>query len=95
LTESSFPSFVRGDVDNSGQLDLSDCIRMIASLFGAEESAQCLPTLDVNGGEKADLADMITLLAYMFMEGTPPAGEFPECETLPRSSRCPVTHQCL
>jgi len=73
-------AFVRGDVDQSGGVDLSDPINVLLYLFAGDETAQaCLSAADVNDSGAVNLADALYALNYLFAGGPPPPPPFPEC----------------
>src|SRR5262245_41738838 len=82
LTGSSLEgaSFVRGDVDASGTLDLSDGIRVLGYLFlGSPATLDCEDAADVDASGTIDLSDAIYLLSYLFLGGEAPSAPFPSC----------------
>ncbi len=80
------PGFLRGDMNYSGTIDLSDAIRLLSILFlGVED--QCPGAYDVvadiNSTGNVDIADPVFLLRYLFLDGPMPAPPFGTCEPLP------------
>ncbi len=71
--------FVRGDVNGSLTIDLSDPIFLLNYLFTMGPEPACLDTADVNDSGGVDLSDPITLLNYLFTMGPEPAAPFPDC----------------
>ncbi len=74
--------FLRGDADSSGDLDISDPIRILLHLF-ASFDVGCRDAADVSDDGIVDQADAIALLMYLFEPGPPPAAPFPEVGTDP------------
>ncbi|MEM7164273.1 MAG: LamG-like jellyroll fold domain-containing protein [Planctomycetota bacterium] len=71
-------SFIRGDFNCDGVVDVSDPIAILGSLFlGA--AACCQQAGDVIGDGNVDVADPVALLGYLFATGPPPAMPFPLC----------------
>jgi hypothetical protein len=70
--------FLRGDVDENGEVDLSDALALVNYLFTGQATATCLDTLDADDSGSVDLTDSIYLLNYLFKGGTPPPPPFPE-----------------
>ena len=64
-------TFLRGDVNLDGKVDLSDPIRMILVLF-AGHRIRCLNPADSNDDGRVDLSDVIHLLDYLYLEGPLP-----------------------
>ena len=72
--------FLRGDVDGSGRLAVSDAIRILAHLFQGDGSAvPCEDAADPDDSGAIDLADAIHLLSGLFLGGPAPAAPFPAC----------------
>jgi len=72
--------FLRGDVDGSGRLAVSDAIRILAHLFRGDASAvPCVDAADADDSGAIDLADAIHLLSGLFLGGPAPAAPFPGC----------------
>jgi hypothetical protein len=66
-------TYMRGDIDANGVIDLSDIIMLVAYYRGIVEIPEPLDRADVNGdGIIGDLADIIYLIAYYRGEGDPP-----------------------
>lgn len=65
-------SFIRGDANGSGGIDLSDAITILGYLFGNPDDAgkvtvpKCFDAADGNDDEKIDLSDAIKVLDYLF-----------------------------
>ena len=72
------PTFLRGDTDLSGTLNIADVIRLLEILFqGGALGMTCEDALDVNDSGIANIADAIYLLSYLFGGGPDPAAPFP------------------
>jgi len=69
---------LRGDVDESKVLDISDAIATLERLFKGGDPI-CMAAADVDGTGIVDLTDPINLLLYLFVGGDPPAAPFPTC----------------
>ena len=74
---------MRGDVEESGLIDLADPISILQRLFLGGASI-CSFAADVDGSRLVDLSDAIYLLNYQFQGGSPPVLPFPECAPVPR-----------
>jgi hypothetical protein len=82
--EAAFPrpvSFVRGDVNADGGLDIGDAIFTLTYFFLDGAAPPCLKSADADDGGAVDLADAIYLLSYLFAGGLPPAPPFEGCGT--------------
>ncbi|MGE3166243.1 MAG: M12 family metallo-peptidase [Planctomycetota bacterium] len=69
-------SFVRGDANATGSVDISDAVLTLGYLF-AGDSVSCLDALDVADDGQVNIGDAISLLSYLFSGGTAPAAPFP------------------
>ena len=80
-------SFIRGDRNGDGGIDIADAIGILGFLFSGE-TATCLDALDSNDDGSVNIADGIYLLDFLFSGGTPPpaphpnAGVDPTADTL-------------
>ena len=72
--------FLRGDVDESGNVTLTDAVQVLDRLFAGRSRLTCLVAADVDDNERVDVSDAIRLLDWLFLQGRAPAGAFPECE---------------
>ena len=72
-------TFVRGDCNSDGNLDLSDPIAILGYAFGPDPEPTCLAACDANADASVGLVDAIGLLATLFSGGFPPPPPFPEC----------------
>ena len=69
--------FLRGDVDQSGLVDITDPILVLNYLFLGGDTPTCLDAADVNDTGKVDISGAILLLNFLFLGGQPPAVPFP------------------
>ena len=69
--------FVRGDVDLDGQLNLTDGLMILASLFLGGDDPECEDAADVNDSGRIDVADASALFGFLFLGSAPPAGAAP------------------
>lgn len=72
-------SFQRGDVNDSGVLDLSDAVSALTYLFSEGSRPTCLDAADANDDGKLDISDPVGILSYLFSAARPPAAPFPDC----------------
>ncbi len=76
----SAAEFVRGDVNQSGALDISDAVRTLLYLFSEDYTAlDCADAADANDSGAIDLADAVFCLGYLFAGGPQPPPPFPGC----------------
>ena len=71
-------TFIRGDVNADGGLDISDGIACLQVLFSGAGTT-CEIALDTNSSNAVDLADAISILDGLFIGGPPPGAPFPGC----------------
>jgi hypothetical protein len=69
--------FIRGDVDRSGQVDISDSVRVFGALFLGGPQLSCLDAADANDSGRVNIADGIYILNYLFRGGSEPPAPFP------------------
>ena len=70
------PSFVRGDANEDGLVDLSDAVKIVFALFGGQLLG-CEDAADVDDSEALDITDAIYLLDFLYREGSAPPAPFP------------------
>jgi len=63
---------MRGDADNSGAVDISDVVYVIAYIFSGGESPDPIEAGDANCDGSCDISDAVHLIAYIFSGGAPP-----------------------
>jgi hypothetical protein len=69
--------FIRGEVNGSDSVDLSDAVRILDFLFrGADIDP--VEAADTNFDGAVDLSDAVYLLGYLFLGGPAPSAPFPE-----------------
>ncbi len=72
------PSFIRGDANQDGTIDITDPIFSLTYLFSSGP-ADCLQALDANDDNGVDLGDAIYILTYLFGSGPAPTSPNPDC----------------
>ncbi len=81
--------FRRGDADGDAAVTLADAFQTLEVVaLGANHS--CPGALDINNDSLLDLADAVSLLEYLFLDGPPPRVPFPSCgvPTYPGNFSC-------
>ncbi|MEM7264187.1 MAG: spondin domain-containing protein, partial [Planctomycetota bacterium] len=88
--------FVRGDVDASGVLQVTDAVRLLETMFSGGDPFECERAADVNDSNAVDIADAVILLTYLFLDGNPPVAPFPACgpDTTPDALSCEAFASC-
>ncbi|MCK4224324.1 MAG: hypothetical protein KAX39_04025 [candidate division Zixibacteria bacterium] len=66
------PSFLRGDANGDGMIDLGDVVYLINYLYEDGPAPDPLWTGDANGDEVIDLGDLVYLINYLYKDGPPP-----------------------
>lgn len=73
-------SFVRGDVNGDGAIQITDAINLIQGLFGLLPGGySCQRAADVNDSNTIDIADPLILLTHLLLAGPPPPSPYPSC----------------
>ena len=65
-------SFRRGDVNDSGALELTDAISFLGWLFLGSTGAGCMDAADTDNSGRLDLSDAINILVFLFGGDLPP-----------------------
>lgn len=69
--------FVRGDINNDGNVDIADAVFALGYLFSQGDPPPIPMALDVNNDGQNNVADAIYLLNHLFGSGAPPPAPFP------------------
>ena len=86
-------SFLRGDCNDDGNVDLADGIYLLSFIFVDPNVPFCNEVCDTNGDGVSNIADFIYQVSYFFLGGQPPPPPFPTCgSTLPAT--CPDYDGC-
>ena len=72
-------TFVRGDTDGSGRLDITDPIRTLAQLFRGARVLACEKAADANDDGAVDISDAMFSLNYLFLSAADFPAPFPDC----------------
>lgn len=78
-------SFVRGDCNGDGSLDVTDPITLLGALYGPDPFPNCQDACDSTDDGLIDLADPVYLLGSVFGTGPLPTMPFPVCGLDPTS----------
>jgi hypothetical protein len=68
----------RGDVDQSGALDITDAIQLLGYLFLGTAAPPCADAADADDNGTHDITDAIRILGYLFLGSAPPAAPGPD-----------------
>ncbi len=95
-TEAEPTPFRRGDVDASGQLDLSDALAALNYIFGRAVAPSCVKSADANDDGKLNVTDGVTILLHLFAGRGDLAAPFTGCgaDTTPDLLSCFAHSPC-
>ncbi len=62
-------ALLRGDINGSGQVDISDAIGLLVYLFNEGKEPLCRPVADCNFDGDVDITDAVTVLVFLFQGG--------------------------
>lgn len=71
-------TFVRGDANRDGRLDIADPVATLLVLFQGSSAEFCPDAGDANDDSHLNVSDATYALNYLFSGGPPPAPPFPE-----------------
>ncbi len=75
----SSPSFLRGDVNQDGQVNILDSNDLLRFFYDKEYEPPCLESADVNNDGLVQLDDALQLISYVTHGLSPPELPFPAC----------------
>jgi hypothetical protein len=86
------PSFLRGDTNGSGKLDLADHVYLINYVFRKGPKPPCMDAADVDDNGLIEFLDMVLILDYLFEATFVPPPPFPDYgkDTTPDALNCDV-----
>ena len=89
-------AFTRGDVDQSGRIEITDAVLVLEKLFRGGGAISCDDSADADDDGALTVADPISLLIGLFRGGPPPAAPFPDCGEDPTQDdlSCAVFEAC-
>ena len=74
----STPTFVRGDSNGDGFLEISDAIATVLHLFVGASALECEDHGDFDDNGQLQVTDAIATLAFLFQEGVAPRAPYPD-----------------
>lgn len=86
--------FIRGDADESGELQITDAMRILTWLFLGGPKPRCMDAADANASAEVNIADPIYILSYLFIGGPEPPAPFPFCGAVPPVLGCERHKYC-
>ena len=72
-------SFLRGDCNDDGSVDISDASCILNWLFLGGLGLGCLASANTNADSGADISDATYLLNFLFLGGPSPVAPYPDC----------------
>ena len=88
--ETGDETFIRGDSNSDGRVDLSDAVSVLDFLFAGREPSRCFDAMDGNDDGHVDLSDPIFLLGFFFGGGPRIPTPYPERGVDPTEDALPV-----
>jgi len=70
------PGFIRGDANGDGEIDISDALKVLFTLFAASPT-DCQDAIDADDNGQMEITDAIRILEYLFKSGPPFSLPFP------------------
>jgi len=67
------PTYIRGDANNSGVIELGDVVYLITYLYKSGPAPVPLLTGDANCSGEVELGDVVYLISYLYKGGPPPS----------------------
>ncbi|MEM7234289.1 MAG: dockerin type I repeat-containing protein [Planctomycetota bacterium] len=89
--------FLRGDVDGSGNIDITDGVATLNWLFQGGDDPGCMAAADFNNNGTVNLSDAIRCFSFLFLGGPQPVAPYPECGEAPEGNQasCEEPHNCI
>ncbi len=88
LSSLASATFIRGDANGDGKIDLSDSIYLNSYLFKSGPPPGCMDAADANDDGKVDISDGIYLNNYLFLgSGSPPPAPYPNAGADPTADQ--------
>jgi hypothetical protein len=77
--ETGAPTFIRGDTNADGDLNITDGIFLLNYLYLGGTAPPCLDSADCNDDGEHNITDGIFILNYLYLGGTEPPPPFEAC----------------
>ena len=77
ITVTNQPTFIRGDANGDGVVDISDVVTILLYLYRGQK-VPVLDTCDVNDDGQVNVTDAIALANHLLQGGRPPAPPYPD-----------------
>ena len=88
--------FLRGQVDQTGGVDMTDAVIILRYLFLGEWMPPCLDAADIDDSGVLNITDGVLLLNFLFLGGAPPSEPFASCGPDPTAedTDCAIFQPC-
>ena len=86
------PAYVRGDVNDDFEVNISDGVFALEWLFQGGLMPNCVDATDANASGSVDIADPIYIFLFLFSGGDAPPFPFPDCGELEPVIECGITN---
>ncbi|MGQ9590774.1 MAG: hypothetical protein ACUVYA_10820 [Planctomycetota bacterium] len=80
-------TFIRGDSNADGKVDISDAVNSLSVLFLGAGALDCRDAADANDDGRLDISDAVYALVYLFLGGEPPPEPSHSCGGDPSEDR--------
>src|SRR5213593_1243967 len=70
-------TFIRGDLNATGTVDLNDAVDILAYIFLGETVPPCYDAADANDNGLVELSDYVYMVKWIFSGGPPPPAPYP------------------
>ena len=81
--------FLRGDAEPDGEVDVSDAVRILVTLFASGDPLDCPDAADIDDDGVVRINDPVALLGFLFQGGTAPAAPGVSCGVDPTDDSLP------
>lgn len=88
-------TFQRGDANGDGNIDVTDVTCILSLIFDPDAYSGCLDAADVNDSDNLEIADGVSLLWYLLLQGPPPPTPGPGTCGIWTTGLLGVCHQSL
>ena len=70
--EPALPTFVRGDANSDGEVNITDGVAILGFLFAGDVSLACLDAANTTDSGGLNISDAVSLFGWLFQSGTTP-----------------------
>jgi hypothetical protein len=96
LSSGSASTFLRGEANGDGTIDISDGLFILSFLFLGEAAPSCPDALDADDGGEVDISDAVRIFGFLFLGDPEPPPPFGACgyDFTGDSLRCDALESC-